>query len=521
MVLGPLGLMTWLGVRLVGAERSELRASFRRLHLAQLRDVEAVVQGVIARTEHHLDAQAAKMTDAPGTLRRAVRTLPAVQQVFLLGADGTLLHPDLEKALTRREEAFLVRAQQLWKDTGLFLRGGPEHARTPGPAAGWYSWFWGDGMHLVRWVRTSAGRVVGFELNRSRLVADVIAALPDSQLDPATGEDFGIVLLDAKGESLYQWGRHPRRSAAEPAAELSLGAPLGAWRLQLIASGTAAAEAFGSALVFNVVAGLVVVGLVLAGLAWYFYRESARELREARQRVSFVNQVSHELKTPLTNIRMYAELLQETLGEEEQYPDAPGAGRYLRVIVAESQRLGRLIHNVLTFGRQRRGAMRLRTTVDEVDRIVSEAVRGFAPSLENRGVQVRIEPGAPGRVRVDPDILGQILGNLLGNLEKYAPGSGEAVVTTARQGAVTTVTVEDRGPGIPAADRERVFRPFVRLSSRVTDGVAGTGIGLAIARDLARLHGGDLVLEPSGSGARFRLTLHTEPAQAGPEEESA
>ncbi len=84
-------------------------------------------------------------------------------------------------------------------------------------------------------------------------------------------------------------------------------------------------------------------------------------------------------------------------------------------------------------------------------------------------------------------------------------------IRTSAAGDVTTVEVSDRGPGIPREARERVFQPFVRLSDRLTDGVAGTGIGLTIARELARQHGGDLVAAPSQQGARFVLTLRTPP----------
>ena len=82
------------------------------------------------------------------------------------------------------------------------------------------------------------------------------------------------------------------------------------------------------------------------------------------------------------------------------------------------------------------------------------------------------------------------------------------------EGNRTVITVSDRGPGVPAAERENVFKPFVRLSSRVSDGVAGTGIGLSIARELARLHGGDLTLESSEEGATFRVTLVTQAEQS-------
>ncbi|MCA9526810.1 MAG: HAMP domain-containing histidine kinase, partial [Myxococcales bacterium] len=214
-----------------------------------------------------------------------------------------------------------------------------------------------------------------------------------------------------------------------------------------------------------------------------------------------VNQVSHELKTPLTNIRMYAELLADELDDEDDR-----AARHVAIIEGESQRLSRLIGNILTFARKQRETLRLRPTEAVIDDVIRDAIEGFAPSLERCGVAVAFEPGAPATVRVDADALGQILGNLLSNVEKYAHG-GPVRITAVQTPTDTTITVHDSGPGIPRGDRQRVFEPFERLSDALEEGVSGTGIGLGIARDLARLHGGDLTLLPTERGAAFELRL--------------
>jgi signal transduction histidine kinase len=312
-----------------------------------------------------------------------------------------------------------------------------------------------------------------------------------------------LTLLDAKGEALYQWGDYQPQPQEQPLVGISLRAPLSPWRLTYFRSGLAATAELGSSVLFNLIAALIVFAIALGLMAIYFYRESSRELRDASQRVSFVNHVSHELKTPLTNIRMYAELLQESLDDADEK-----TSRHLDVVVSESVRLSRLINNVLTFGRQQRKSLKLRMNEEVVDRIITAVIESFSPSLKARGVDVEFQAGAPDRVHVDPDALGQIIGNLLGNVEKYAPDSGEVRVESQQDGDTTTITVSDNGPGIPQAERENIFKPFVRLSSRVTDGVAGTGIGLSIARELARLHGGDLELVSSGPGAVFRVTIH-------------
>jgi len=316
------------------------------------------------------------------------------------------------------------------------------------------------------------------------------------------------VLLDARAEPVYQWGLHEPAADELPRARRSLSPPLGAWTLVYFVSdsGIEAAAASGSALALT--AGLLALGLVMAGLGLYFHRESSREIREASQRVGFVNQVSHELKTPLTNIRMYAELLQRRVDPEDDR-----AQRHLGIIVAESQRLSRLIGNVLTFARHRRDALVLRPTPGCVDETLDDVLAQFRPSLAAKAVEVRFDRGAPDELRFDPDVVTQVVANLISNVEKYASTGEHLILATRVHGSTATVTVSDRGPGIPQAHAEAVFQPFVRLDDALTEGVSGAGIGLSLARELARLHGGDLVLEPSAQGASFVFTFLSHPAE--------
>ncbi len=123
-------------------------------------------------------------------------------------------------------------------------------------------------------------------------------------------------------------------------------------------------------------------------------------------------------------------------------------------------------------------------------------------------MQVRAQ--APRPFVHDADAVAQILGNLLGNVEKYAAADRRVDVATGQDPRSAELQVRDYGPGVPAALRERVFKPFFRVRDDLTEGVSGTGIGLGIARDLARLHGGDLRLEDAAPGARFVLRLPLE-----------
>lgn len=249
--------------------------------------------------------------------------------------------------------------------------------------------------------------------------------------------------------------------------------------------------------------------LLVVALGWLFYRESNRAMREAQQRVTFVNQVSHELKTPLTNIQLYAEMA----SDRAEKADDQTAVRYLGVVSAETSRLSRLINNVLNLARQQRDRLSVQVRPSVLDDVVEKAVEHWRALLESRQIDVRLSLAAPQHVKLDADAIAQIIGNLLSNVEKYAAQGKFVRIATEMDDACARLIVEDRGPGITAAKREVVFEAFERLRSDLTEGVSGTGIGLTISRELARLHGGSLEVDANfHEGARFVLTIPRTPS---------
>jgi len=505
IVLVPVALLGWLGLRVARDEQEIVEHKFRNILLGKLGDVDATVAGLMADRERELLRLTGNGAADAASLRALARTSPIVQQTMLLDPHGVRLHPPPAGPLNEDERAFLRRAEPIWRDPQAFFRP-PDDAPPPRaalPDHGWHVWYWGEGIHIIFWRRAPSGHVAGMELSRVRLLADIVGALPATDpLEPALPQGR-VVLADAKGGAIYQWGAYEPAKGETPQASRSLAHPLEAWQLRYFASNTDLKRAVGGGILVTVVAGTIVVAVALVGLGIYIARETSREMREAAQRVNFVNQVSHELKTPLTNIRLYAELL------ETAPPDPDRRARYLGVIVAESQRLSRLIGNVLTFARKQRHKLALRPAAGRVDERIAAVIEHFRPSLAAKGVDIAFDAQAGEPVIFDADALEQILGNLFYNVEKYAADGGQMSVASRQNGAMTTIEVADRGPGIPRGQEERIFEPFRRLSNKLADGVTGTGIGLAIARDLARLHGGDLRLLPSDLGARFELTLHT------------
>jgi len=255
------------------------------------------------------------------------------------------------------------------------------------------------------------------------------------------------------------------------------------------------------------VAGASAVAVLLVVTGMLAASGQRRALRVAEERVSFVNRVSHELRSPLTNL-----LLNTDLAIDGLPPGDGTVGRRLALIREETGRLSRIVDNVLAFARAERGTAPAEAAPCHPAALV-EAVRGsFTPLLERKGIRCVWDISLPGPLRMDGDAFSQILSNLLSNVEKYAGAGASCHISAAESAGTLVLEVSDDGPGIPAAARERIFRPFERAHGGTREGVSGTGLGLAISRELAGRMGGTLELRPSapsGKGATFRLVIPT------------
>jgi len=370
---------------------------------------------------------------------------------------------------------------------------------------GWLVWYWAEGLHLLFWKRTPQQEIVGVEVDRVVLLSNLTAQLPDNTR--TQGHQTGrMMLLDGRGNIVYQWGKGIAAYKKRPLVQIPLSYPLHSWSLAYNGPEATQIQAATGRYLYGVLLQWLAVAVLLVLLGLYVFVEWSRDTREAAQRVSFVTQVSHELKTPLTNIRLYAELLENRVPKED-----PRAQRHIRVIVEESQRLSRLIHNILTFSRQQRQKHSLHPTSCDPNAILQRTLEQFAPTFATKNIVIETETSDAPFVFADPDAIEQILGNLLNNVEKYAAeGEWLGIRFVKEAPEFLRIEIQDNGPGIPATFREHIFHPFFRLSGKLSDGVTGTGIGLTIARELARQMGGDLRLLPRQQGACFALLLPTD-----------
>lgn len=223
---------------------------------------------------------------------------------------------------------------------------------------------------------------------------------------------------------------------------------------------------------------------------------------EAQRR--FTADASHELRSPLTALRGELELARRRDRSPEEYR------RVIDSALEEVERLSRTAEDLLTLARSDAGVMRPRLVPVDLGQAVREVVGRLRSAAEARGVAIEIEADGGPTVVADPDLVGRLVRNLVENGVKYTPPGERVRVEVLRGEDAGVVIVEDTGPGIPEEDLERVFERFHRVGDSRTperDG-GGAGLGLAIARSIARIHGGDLTAENrAGGGTRFEARL--------------
>jgi signal transduction histidine kinase len=247
------------------------------------------------------------------------------------------------------------------------------------------------------------------------------------------------------------------------------------------------------------------LALVAAGGLIAVYRMVSVVVHFAERRSRFAASVSHELKTPLTSIRMYAEMLRDGL-----VPNDDKRNEYYRTITDESERLSRLIDNVLDFSRLEKGEYEIDARTGDVGPVVIESVSKLRPHVERQGFELVLESdGALPDVRFDRDALTQILFNLIDNALKYARGASRKEIVIgcerARDGGVE-ISVRDYGPGVAAKETDRVFEAFFRSEEDLTRTTKGTGIGLALVKELVGSLGGEVAGE-NAEGGGFRVAV--------------
>lgn len=235
--------------------------------------------------------------------------------------------------------------------------------------------------------------------------------------------------------------------------------------------------------------------------------EDVTQLRVAdAARSSFVAQAAHELRTPLTNIRLYAE---ELLDAEADAPADPARQQAINVINQETRRLDRIVADMLSMSEIEAGQLSIRADDLPLADMLADLRAEYDAQARERSITFSIDlpPKLP-MLRADRDKISLAIHNLVGNAMKYTPDGGAVTVSAKEDGPIVRIDVQDTGIGISTEDSKRIFEKFVRAKDHRINAIPGTGLGLALAREVVRLHGGDVTLESElDKGSTFTLSL--------------
>ena len=362
-------------------------------------------------------------------------------------------------------------------------------------------------LAVLLWYRSprASNIIYGAQVSLPRLKQELQGLL--DELGPELQADVCVALLDDLAKPVAVTHPDFRAKWKHPFVATEIGEALPHWEVAVYLLDPAKLSR--TAQTVKLTLGLMIAVLLIAMVvgSWLIVNDLNRQVKLARQKTDFVSNVSHELKTPLTSIRMFAELLAEGRVNEEAKRRS-----YLNIITAETARLTRLINNVLDFARLERGEKKYNFRDCDLADIVRETAESYRPHLENLGFTLRCDlPGTPVRVRGDGDALAQVLVNLLSNAEKYSNHEKQIEIRIARHESplpYSEVQVLDHGSGVPHGCEEKIFEKFYRAHDSLASGIQGSGLGLTLARQIARAHGGDVVYEPrAGGGSCFALRL--------------
>jgi signal transduction histidine kinase len=254
---------------------------------------------------------------------------------------------------------------------------------------------------------------------------------------------------------------------------------------------------------FYAIAAVVIAAMTLSMVS--LWRSLNEQVRLSKKKDDFISAVSHELRTPLTSIRMYAEML-----EKEWVPTEEKRKEYYTGMRQETERLSRLIENVLDFSRIQRGKKQYQFVLGDVHDCLSQAAQLMLPCVKKAGFELHTEYAEAEPFMFDRDAVTQIVINLIDNACKYARPAADnhIILRTKKQDGYVLIEIEDHGPGVPRKEQARIFEAFYRCADESTRQAVGTGLGLALVKRFAEAHHGFVQLAPANpSGCVFRVGL--------------
>ena len=470
MSLAIIGIVIFMGSQTI-VYRAEMQDKAEIVRAESvLDDVESIIMKEIQKLETTLEEF---------TLMESFEMPAAVENLFQIEYNQ-LVYPDIGTQLTHKEQEFIEILQPIMEDRGRLNRAYP---REDGKVVtkGWYLLYHQNLPVWIYWMQTEKG-ITGYQISYIYPLTEILNRLADLK------HDDSVVVIEENGNLLFQ--QQENRESNQLYAEKTLDFPLSYWQLKYYSPPY---QPFWIYLL-----GAFFIGIFVLSIIWFLhriYREYEATKRTAEQQVNFVSQVSHELKTPLTNISLFSELLKETNASIE-------TNQYSGIIHSESLRLSRLIQNILNFTKARKMHF---SEIDLVETLQNLYVV-FEPSFTSKNLKLNLRLPEKCKIYSDQDAIIQIVSNFLSNAEKYG-AMGEKVDLSLMIEEKIVIEVRDYGTGISGKYLQKIFTPFFRIHSNITEGVAGTGIGLTISAKLAEAIHGEITVHPQEQGVAFRLTL--------------
>lgn len=339
-----------------------------------------------------------------------------------------------------------------------------------------------------------SGKIVGLLLNTEQFVQNVISL----KLQEIAGAELVVGVF-------HQQSQEPFFSTDEMASE-DIRFKKSVWLfpdyfLGISLKGQTIEELARSRFYRNLVL-IIVLDIILLGAIWFVYRNFKKEIELAQMKSDFVSNVSHELKTPLSLIRMFSETLEmDRVNSEEKKQE------YYRVISQETERLTHMVNNILNFSRIEAGRKEYHFQQVELNELVQKVIENYNYHLQQNGFEVRmqLDNNIPS-INADAESVSEALLNLIDNAIKYSNEEKFIGVKTGSENDFVFLEVEDYGIGIDHSQKEKIFDKFYRISSGLVHNAKGSGLGLTLVKNIVDAHGGKITVssEP-GKGSSFKL----------------
>lgn len=342
--------------------------------------------------------------------------------------------------------------------------------------------------------REPSVRVGGLIIDETVFIREIL----DRKLQDAAGDEFVLGVLHEGEPGLVSSTSQVSPGDLKQQKQIWV---LPGYVLGIRLKGTTIEELVNSRVAKNI--GLVILlDIVLAAGIAVMYRNVRREMDLARIKSDFVSNVSHELRTPLALIRMYAETL-----EMGRLKDEHKKAEYLETILRESERLTRLVNNILDFSRMQAGKKQYSFAPVHLNDVIQNVLQTYSVQLQTRGYVpvVDLAKNLP-VINADAEALSEALINIVDNAVKYSDAERFLSVRSQTSGSIVSVEIEDHGIGIPPSDQGKIFDMFYRVSTGHVHDRKGTGIGLSLVKHIMDAHGGTVrVSSAVGKGSTFCL----------------